>query len=101
MRLGMYYHRLNNLDELLNVDLTAKIGRGIIYRYLMDRECNCSIPLRSTASGSTEVNAGKNLIYEVKLSMYEAIYIGSNQQTLKKRMDGHFSDILHLLKSGQ
>ena len=33
--------------------------------------------------------------------MCDAIYIGNTQQTLKKIMDGHFSDILHLLRNGQ
>ena len=32
--------------------------------------------------------------------MCDAIYIGNTQQTLKK-MDGHFYDLLRLLKSGQ
>ena len=33
--------------------------------------------------------------------MCDAIYIGNNQQTFKKRMDGHLSDLQHLLKNGQ
>ena len=33
--------------------------------------------------------------------MYNSIYIGNTQQTFKKRMDGHFSDLLRLLKNGQ
>ena len=33
--------------------------------------------------------------------MCDAIYIGNIQQTFKKRMDGHFSDLLRLLKNGQ
>ena len=33
--------------------------------------------------------------------MCDAIYIGNTQQTLKKIMDGHFSDLLRLLKNGQ
>ena len=33
--------------------------------------------------------------------MCEAIYIGNTQQTFKKRMDGHFSDLQHLLKNGE
>ena len=33
--------------------------------------------------------------------MCDAIYIGKTQQTFKKRMDGHFSDLLRLLKNGQ
>ena len=33
--------------------------------------------------------------------MCDAIYIGNTQHTFKKRMDGHFSDLLRLLKNGQ
>ena len=33
--------------------------------------------------------------------MCESIYVGNTQQKFKKRMDGHFSDILRLLKNGQ
>ena len=33
--------------------------------------------------------------------MRDAIYIGNTQQTFKKRMDGHFSDLQRLLKNGQ
>ena len=32
--------------------------------------------------------------------MCDAIYIDNTQQTFKKRMDGHFSDIQRLLKNG-
>ena len=33
--------------------------------------------------------------------MCDAIYIDNNQQTFKKKMDGHFSDLQRLLKNGQ
>ena len=33
--------------------------------------------------------------------MCDAIYIGNTQQTFKIRMDGHFSDLLRLLKNGE
>ena len=33
--------------------------------------------------------------------MCDAIYISNTQQKLKKRTDGHFSDLLRLLKNGQ
>ena len=32
--------------------------------------------------------------------MCDAIYIGNTQQTFKKRMDGHFSNLIRLLKNG-
>ena len=44
---------------------------------------------------------GVFLIYEVKCAMCEAIYIGNTQNISKKRMEGHFSDLLRLLKNGQ
>ena len=44
LRVRMSYHRFNNLAELLNGDLAAKIERGIFSKDLMDRECNCSLP---------------------------------------------------------
>ena len=40
----MYYYRFNNLSKLLNGEFAAKIGRGILSRDLMDRECNYSLP---------------------------------------------------------
>ena len=33
--------------------------------------------------------------------MCDAIYIGNTQQTFKKRMAGHFSDLLSVLNNGQ
>ena len=47
LRVRMSYHGLNNLAELLNGDLAAKIGRGMFSKDLMDRECNCSLPSTS------------------------------------------------------
>ena len=41
------------------------------------------------------------MIYKVKISMCDTIYIGNTQQTFKKIMNGHFSDLLSLLKKGQ
>ena len=43
LRVQMSHHRFNNLAELLNGDLAAKIGQGIFYKDLMDRQCNCSL----------------------------------------------------------
>ena len=48
-----------------------------------------------------KVNSGKKLIYEVKCSICESIYIGNTQQTFKKRMDGQFSNLVCFLKDGK
>ena len=98
----MSYHRFNNLAELLNGDLAAKIGWGIFSKDLMDRECNCS--LSSKVKGKCVYKGkcrSKCIIYQVECSMCDAIYIGNTQQTFKKRMDGNFYDLLRLLKNRQ
>ena len=98
--LQMSYHRFNNLAELLNGDLAAKIRRGIFSRDLMDRECTCSLPSKVNRKCAYKGKCrSRCIIYEVTYSMCDAIYIGTTQQTYKNRMDGHFSDIKHLLKN--
>ena len=66
LRVQMSYHRFINLAKLLNGYLAAKIGRGLLSRYLMDRECNCYVLYK--VNGKC-VNKGKCrnkcLIYEV------------------------------------
>ena len=66
------------------------------------RECNCSLP--SKVNGKCVYKGkcrSKCIIYQVECSMCDAIYIGNTQQTFKKRMDAHFSDLLRLLNNGQ
>ena len=58
----MSYHRFNNLEELLNGDLAAKIGRGIFSKDLMDKECNCSLPSKVNGNVSTKVNADQDVL---------------------------------------
>ena len=60
MRVQMSYHRFNNLEELLNGELAAKIGRGIFSKDLMDRKCNCSLPSKVNGNMSTKINADLN-----------------------------------------
>ena len=94
----MFYHRYNNLAELLNGDLAAKIGRGICSKDLMYRECNCSLPSKVNGKCVYEgICRSKCIIHEVKCSTCDAIYIGNTKQTFEKRMDGHFSDLQRLL----
>ena len=98
----MSYHRFNNLAELLNGDLATIIGQGIFSKDLMDRECNCSLPSKVKGKCVYEGKCwSKCIIYQGECCMCDAIYIDNTQQTFKKRMDGHFSDLLRLLKNGQ
>ena len=43
----------------------------------------------------------KCLTYKVKSLMCESMNIGNTQQKFKKIIDGHLSNLLHLLKNGQ
>ena len=102
LRVIMSYHRFNNLADLLNRYLAAKIGRGIFSKYLMDRECNCSLPSKVNIKCVYEgIYWSKCITYKVKCSICDANYIGNHQQTCKKIMDGHFSNLLRLLKNRQ
>ena len=67
----------------------------------MDRKCNCSLPSKVNRKFIYEGKfRSKCLIYEVKCSVCDAIYMDNTKQTLKKRMDDHYSDLLCLLRSG-
>ena len=99
LRVQISYHIFNNLAELLNGDLTTKIGRGIFSKDLMDRKCNCSLNSKVNRKCAYEGKCrSRCIIYEVTCSMCDAIYIGNTHQTFRKRMDGNFSDLQRLLK---
>ena len=75
-RVRMSYHRYNNLVDLLNGDLAAKIGRNIFFKDLMDRERKCSFPSKVSGKCFYEGKCrSKCNINEVKWSTYDAIYI--------------------------
>ena len=57
--------------------------------------------IRLTSNESTKINVEIIIIYEVKLSIYDATYIGDTHQKIKKRKDVNFSDLMRLLKNGQ
>ena len=98
----MSYHRFNNLAGLINGDLAAKIGRGIFFKYLMYRECNFCLPSKVNKKCVYEGKCrSKCIIYEVKFSMCDSIYIGNTHQTFKKIMDCRFYYLLRLLNNGQ
>ena len=68
----------------------------------MDRECNCSLPYKVKGKCVYKGKCrSRCIIYEVKCCACDAIYICNTQQTFKKRMDGHLSDIQRLLKNRQ
>ena len=102
IRVLMYYHQLNNLDKLLNGGLIKKIRLVIHSRYLMERECNCFSPSKVNDNCVYEGKfRGEYLIYEVKCTLCDNIFIRKTQQTFKKIMDSHFSDVQRILINGQ
>ena len=79
-RVQISYHRYNDLSKLIYEDFIAKIGQGILYLDLMDRECNCSNPSNITGKCFYKGRIwGECLIYEVKYPMCDAIYIGNTR----------------------
>ena len=81
----MFYHIFNSLAELLNGYLAAQIGQGILSKDLMDRKYHCSLPYEVNRNCVYEGKCRSEcLIYEVKFSICDAIYIGNTQQTQKK-----------------
>ena len=98
----MSYHRLNNLAELLNLDLSAKIGLKILSVDLMDIECNSSLPSKINSECVYKGECWKKcLIYELKCSIIESNYIDNIQRIFKEVTDGHFSYLLRLHKNGK
>ena len=68
----------------------------------MDRECNCSLLSKVNEKCVYEGKCQPEcIIYKVKCSICDAIYIGNTQKTFKTRTDSHLSYILHLFKNGQ
>ena len=69
---------------------------------IMDIEFKCPHPSKVNGKCVYKGKFRKEcLIYEVKLSLCDAIYICNTQQIFKKSMDGHFSNVQHLIKIGQ
>ena len=95
----MYYHTYNNLSELLDWELTTNIWRWIHSRGLMDRACNFSDPSKVDFKCVYEGNFWEMcLIWWLKCTYCGTIYIRNTQQTFRKIMYGHFSDVLRIIK---
>ena len=76
----MSYHRFNNLVEILDGDLSAKIGQGIFSKDLMDGKYNYSLPSKVNRKRVYEGKCRSEcIIYNAKYSMCDAIYIANTQ----------------------
>ena len=84
----MSYHLFNSFVELLNRDISTKIGWRIFFTDPLNRYCDHSL----LSKGNSEcVYKGKFwvkcLIYQVKCSMCEDICICNTYQKIKKIME--------------
>ena len=82
MRVWIFYHIFNNLDEQINGDPVVKIGRGILSCDIMYINCNYSITSKVNGIFVYKGKLRLNIyiyIYELKWSMHGAIYIGNTQ----------------------
>ena len=95
LRVCIPYNRFNNLDELLNGDLPQRSGIESIH---MNQWNPSKFNGKCVFGGKFQKMC---LIYKVKCTLCDAIYIGNTQQTLNIRVDGCFYDVQHILKNGK
>ena len=68
----------------------------------MDRARNYSDTYKVDVEFDLKVRwQGKYLIYEVKFTLCDTIYIGNTKRNIKKIMDSNLSDAQQFLKTGQ
>ena len=102
LRVKMSYHIFNIFGKLINGDLATKIGWRILSCWLMDRDCNRSIPYKVNIKCVFEGKLrNKCLINEVKCSIYETVYIGNTEKTIKKILEDHFSIVQNIIRNGR
>ena len=98
----MSHLRFDNLSKILNGYNDKKNWWGIHFYELMYRQCNCSnkykVNNKCVHEGKFRV---KYIIYKVKCTLCDTIYIDNKQHTFKKIKDSNFSDVQCTLKNGQ
>ena len=97
----MSYHRFTNLHELLHGDLSRKVNKGVISKDFENKSCNCNTS--STSSGMCTYKGMCRqycVVYKVMCKFCNAICIRNTQQSLKKKMEGHFLDVQKLITEG-
>ena len=98
LRISMSYHRFCNLLEILQGDLTAKLNENITSRDFADRPCNCCAKLCNINGECIyKGNCRKSLVVYKATCTDGKYYIGSTQQHVKARMNGHFGNVRDLI----
>ena len=95
----MAYKRYRNLGELLQSDLSKKLNKDLVSLDYMERPCNCPAHCRINDKCPYGNKCRATcVVYKVKCNTRGKFYIGNTQQPLKKRMGGHYADVLRLVK---
>ena len=85
----MSYHKFANLGELLSGDLTGKVMKGVESLDFMDRDCNCNRAFMVDGGCIFGGDCRKCIVVYKCQCMCGKFYIGSTQNSVKKRMHGH------------
>ena len=94
----MSYHRYPNLLEIFQGDLTSKLNESITSRDFADRPCNCCSKLcKNNGECIYRGKCRKSLVIYKAICSDGRFYIGSTQQHVKARMNGHFGNVRDLI----
>ena len=101
LRLSLSYHKFPNLRELLQGDLTTKLMEHIGSKDFERRECNCTTASKVDGVCIYGGNCRESMvIYKATCKETGKFYVGCTQQKVKKRFDGHFTEVCGFVNKG-
>ena len=90
LRVSMSYHRFNNVRELFQGDLNAKLADGLRSLDFEDLDCNCRNREACPYGGRCRRSI---VVYKATCLQSGKQYIGNTQQHVKKRLQQHVQDV--------
>ena len=100
LRISMSYHKFANLGELFSGDLTGKVMKGVESLDFMDRDCNCNRASMVDGNCIFGGDCRKCIVVYKCTCICGKFYIGSTQNSVKKRMHGHWAETRSLINNG-
>ena len=98
----MAYRHYTNLHERFQGDLISKLNADIESLDFMDHPCNCN---KTSCVNGEYAYRGKCrstcIIYKAQCKICNEAYVGCTQDTFKKRMTHHFSDVTRLTSTSK
>ena len=94
LRVSMSYHRFNNVRELFQGDLNAKLADGLRSLDFKDLDCNCRNKEACPYGGRCRRSI---VVYKATCLQSGKQYIGNTQQHVKKRLQQHVQDVKALV----